>query len=105
MSSSAENKTPPPRQGEVSPADKVLLKGCLYSFLKFLGLLAAFLGLLFLLVDNYDRGCKAFEKGFWESAVFFLENVKPSDEHYKDAREKLRIAREKIKQQQQEERD
>ena len=54
--------------------------------------------LLFFLVNNYDRGAQAFDKGLWPSAVFFLEKVKPTDEHYKEAQEKLLIAKEKIKQ-------
>ena len=52
-----------------------MLKGCLYSQLKFAGLLLAFLLLIFFLVNNYKVGSMAFKKGLWESAVFFLEKV------------------------------
>ncbi len=94
----SEKQNSPPSQGEARNPDNELLKGCLYSLFKFAGLLAAFLLVLFLVVNNYKVGSKAFKKGLWESAIFFLENVKTKDEHYKDAQEKLRIAREKLKQ-------
>jgi hypothetical protein len=81
------------------PSDE-LLKGCLYRQLKFAGLLVAFLLLLFFLVNNYKVGSMAFKKGFWESAIFFLEKVETEDEHYKDAQEKLRLARGKLRQEQ-----
>lgn len=96
MAASEEQKFPP-AQDQQNP-DDALLRGCLYRIFKLVAVFVAFVSLLALLVNNYDRGAKAFDKGFWDSAVFFLENVKPTDEHYKEAQEKLRIAKEKIKQ-------
>jgi len=98
----SEKQSSHPSQEEAQIPDNELFKGCLYSLFKFAGLLVGFLLLLFLLVDNYKVGSSAFKKGLWESAIFFLENVKTKDEHYKDAQEKLRLAREKLEQEEEE---
>lgn len=82
------------------PDDEILLKGCLYRFFKPLIIIIALLLFAFFMADNYNLGSKAFDKGYWESAVFFLEKVKPESEQYRETQEMLQIAREKLKQQQ-----
>ncbi len=94
---SAEKQSSPPPQGKMELPSDEMLKGCLYRQLKFVGLLLAFLLLMFFLVDNYRVGSMAFKKDLWESAIFFLEKVETGDEDYKEAREKLRLAREKLR--------
>ncbi len=97
---STEEQSLSPGKAAGQPTEDELLKARLYKSLRFVLLVAAVLLVSFVFSNKYKLGSQAFDKGWWASSIDFLGKVKPDSEDYEAAQEMIKIAEEKLKQEQ-----